>query len=159
VISFWTAASQTAAELVELCGRDPKTTTIQGMDCANPIFECEYCGSDRQGRLMMTWRRGLTHNQTHAFTAPAGLKLTLPDEETQAKVRVRMAEEVDRKRARTSDRSLCCVHCHLRGDSVSLKKHMADAHQKTEMTSSDVVLYIDADHEPDNYYLWTPVYV
>jgi len=59
VISFWTGASQTAAELVELCGRDPKTTTIQEMDCANPIFECEYCGSDRQGRLMMTWRRGV----------------------------------------------------------------------------------------------------
>ena len=59
VISFWTAASQTAAELVELCGRDPKTTTIQEMDCADPIFECVYCGSDRQGRLMMTWRRGV----------------------------------------------------------------------------------------------------
>lgn len=156
VISFFTAASQTAAELVELCGRDRKTTTIQEMDCANPIFECEHCRSERQGRLMMTWRRGLTH--TH-FAGPAGLKLTLPDEETQAKVRLRMAEEVDRKRARSCDRSLCCVHCHLTGDSVSLKKHMAETHQKTQMTSSDVVLYIDADHEPDNYYLWTPVYV
>jgi len=157
VISFWTAASQTAVELVELCGRDPKTTTVQEMDCTNPIFECENCRSDRQGRLMMTWKRGLTH--TCAFSAPAGHKLTLPDEETQAKVRLRMAEEVHRKRARLGDRSLCCVHCHLRGDSVSLRKHMADAHEKTQMTSSDVVPYMDVDHEPDNYYLWTPVYV
>lgn len=56
--SFNANASKVAAEVVELCGLDPLTTTIQAMDELDPIFECLVCSSleHTKGRCTMTWR-------------------------------------------------------------------------------------------------------
>lgn len=63
------AAMPLIAELIQLCGLDPATTTVQTMDDLNPIFECLRCSDQYAGRATMPWRTAVVCLPRFKFVA------------------------------------------------------------------------------------------
>lgn len=57
VISFDKGWSTMLGSVIELCGLDPKTATVEDMNRANPIFECLACNSVYRRRKILHWSR------------------------------------------------------------------------------------------------------
>ncbi|KAI0077451.1 hypothetical protein K474DRAFT_1661710 [Panus rudis PR-1116 ss-1] len=53
--------SKLVAELVEMCGMDPASTTADHMDDLHPRFTCKVCHMPGQYRRVMGWRAAVSH--------------------------------------------------------------------------------------------------
>lgn len=56
-IAFDKSRSTMLGEVIRLCGFDPKATTVEEMNDADPILECLACNSVYKGRTLMKWSR------------------------------------------------------------------------------------------------------
>lgn len=55
LINFDMESRAILADVVEMCGLDPATTTAAEMDAADPIIECLACNNLHFGRCIMRW--------------------------------------------------------------------------------------------------------
>ncbi|KAF9551256.1 hypothetical protein CPC08DRAFT_316365 [Agrocybe pediades] len=125
-IKFDEAGYSILTQALEMCGRDPRTTTAKDMDSEMPIFECLSCHSRHQGRLVMPWYY-LMHHRKNAHRDGVNLnplKFCLLDDADAADARVRLLEQQQRGLSAINSQGMICMHCKQVGNAVELKDHV-----------------------------------
>ncbi|KAF8881929.1 hypothetical protein CPB84DRAFT_1791318 [Gymnopilus junonius] len=159
---FWNATGRikyqqeyvkSMAEIVQMAGFDPATTSTAEMNSANPIFECIGCNDDSVGRATFSWLQAAVHSQESHYTKK--LQLELMEEEQAVIVRLRLEEEMERYRARSYN-GMVCVHCKRPGGVRDLKGHVKKEHGKSKVTKEDIIPSIDFKSEVSSFRLWPP---
>ncbi|KDR80012.1 hypothetical protein GALMADRAFT_242213 [Galerina marginata CBS 339.88] len=154
-INFTVKNAELIAEVVALCGFDPKTTTAAEMDAANPIIECVTCNDVHEGRLTMTWSSVPAHwSKKHRSIGDMKLHLLSGREADIA--RAGISELVERRRAGKHYMDLVCVHCKQTGNTPELRKHVHTDHGKQNPTEEDIIPLLRAGRIPCFYPLWPP---
>ncbi|KAF4614952.1 hypothetical protein D9613_003328 [Agrocybe pediades] len=135
IIRFNKVGMKTVSKLIEMCGLDPKTTTIIEIQNLNPIFECMECNSIHEGRAIMTWDCAEVHFRTetrehksHSRTPGQNFKLLVDDVDV---FRARIAEQIDRvkgNRDYTRSKGYVCLYCNKRQETREFRRHMGYAH-------------------------------
>ncbi|KAK7037988.1 hypothetical protein R3P38DRAFT_2903806 [Favolaschia claudopus] len=106
-VAFDTEGSNITANLVKLCGQDPKICTTAAMDELDPRFECLQCRDTTAGRLVMTWRSALLHQLEDHYgesLKPKSYRLLESDE-------VIIAKEREAKSKKRPPPNLLCPKC------------------------------------------------
>ncbi|TFK38759.1 hypothetical protein BDQ12DRAFT_651090 [Crucibulum laeve] len=144
-INFNTAMYQETRKVVKLCGLDPDTTTVEGMDTLNPIFECVYCYNNIKGRCCLTWRAAPCHILSRHEANTAALKLL--DAGLQSAALAQLTQlTFEQQGTYLSDNLFCCVYCQKRGHLIDLKNHIVEIHPKLKTDPrSDIVPVLDED--------------
>ncbi|KAF9557178.1 hypothetical protein CPC08DRAFT_725233 [Agrocybe pediades] len=165
IIRFNKIGMKTVSKLIEMCGMDPKTTTIKEIQNLNPIFECMECDSIHEGRAIMTWDCAEVHFRTetrelksHSQTPGQKLKLLVDDDDVHV-FRARIAEQIDRvkgKRDYTRSKGYVCLYCNKRQETREFRRHMGYAHPEIPFDANDMVQKLDHRHVPPVYRAWPP---
>ncbi|KAF8965313.1 hypothetical protein BDZ97DRAFT_801129 [Flammula alnicola] len=142
-------------KVVELCGFNPKITTIQDMNAASPIIECVACNHPREGRPVMMWPKVLDHLHT-IYSGMGDMKLEVLCGQEKTIAHARMHEIQAWQRARLDYTGLICAHCKRAGNMVDLTNHVKLRHDRSRPTDEDILPVVDEDHVPDIYWLWPP---
>ncbi|KAF4614914.1 hypothetical protein D9613_003341 [Agrocybe pediades] len=160
-IKFDEAGYNILTQALEMCGRDPKTTTAADMDSEMPIFECITCHSRHEGRLVMPWYY-LTHHRKNAHRDGVNFipfKFCLLDDADAANARVRLLEQQQRGLSAIDSAGMICMHCKQVGHAVELKDHVEISHNISQVTENDIAPCIGYNNECESMTsirLWPP---
>ncbi|RDB24012.1 hypothetical protein Hypma_008636 [Hypsizygus marmoreus] len=121
-VAFHEPAFLAARSILVSCGLNPESTSAREMDVLDPLMECASCTSSKDGRLVMTWRRGVVHAIDHISSnmqpSPTWVMMNSTDPDyVYASIRLH-AEPA----------SFRCDICYKSGNERFIMEHMKESH-------------------------------
>ncbi|PPQ69575.1 hypothetical protein CVT24_001375 [Panaeolus cyanescens] len=110
-IKFNKPAHKAACSVLKICKLDPKETTLEEVEQANPILECESCNTLAEGRLMLSWDGAVAHAlEAHKGGVDSKTMRLIQGKEAD---KVRDVIDVNKRRRRYANRDTeaVCLHC------------------------------------------------
>ncbi|KAF9069334.1 hypothetical protein BDP27DRAFT_1421120 [Rhodocollybia butyracea] len=137
-IGFSSKASRVSKKVVEGCGLDPATATVQDLYDANPLIECTTCTRADGSRYFTWWPLILSHPSSHS------IKVHPP---SSAALKLQIASEFP-----SYDESLSCSHCHSTISKRSMRSHLETNHG-INLAKSQSPLVLDLQAIQEHWYL------
>ncbi|KAF9019840.1 hypothetical protein BDZ89DRAFT_1139036 [Hymenopellis radicata] len=113
-------------KIIEMCGLDAGTATVQDMDAADAFLTCEKCvqytGGENRRKLhkVMRWRSAMNHGHNTAWARATDADLISS---------ARAVEKSSLKSALAGPSSFVCVHCNVAQSSASARsEHLSSEH-------------------------------
>ncbi|PPR01424.1 hypothetical protein CVT24_001898 [Panaeolus cyanescens] len=128
------------SQVVELCGLDPATATIEQMNALDHVFECTKCRKPSSGRQVMNWQGVLQHFRQvhgHFLIDISDIVLVILDGEDAQKAKEKIAE-VREKRMYQEHFKILCMHCSHSGKLASIRRHILQRHDNVPVPKEGV---------------------
>ncbi|KAF8996626.1 hypothetical protein BDQ17DRAFT_1364166 [Cyathus striatus] len=155
-ISVHSTYREAAEVVISACGLDPECTSNSDLDRLDPFLECTRCRCVTK-RLLMTWRKAISHIINHIDRDESPADCTMVTEEVVlGRVKDRRYEAFvndcqgyDNAATTIYHNRYVCTHCRFRSTGQKIKEHILKVHNKTEINRGDIVRHID---EAEDYF-------
>ncbi|PPQ99646.1 hypothetical protein CVT24_005224 [Panaeolus cyanescens] len=164
-LSFNKHAHDAACGVLNICNLDPEQTTLEEVENADPILECEACNSFTKGRLILSWDGAVAHALAVHKGKVDSKTVRLIRGKDADEARGVMATNKRRRQYTYANAKVVCLHCNVIMNVVeNMLKHIYETHDVKFTGDEDMafaymnyISYLDLiGREDGEYRLWPP---